>query len=155
MSSIQANASVIAQIEAVFEDIANSLLRQDEISIPLRYKPRRSAADSQPKDGTTPKLTYISFPGKTPEEARRFTILARILELVHEALISDTIVSKRFRETFVFGYGTRILDAYIFVETFTTKTLNCSSRKPLSINISTYWHTLLDCSELPLTSSVT
>lgn len=95
-SRASARSSAIAQIEAVFEDIATSLNDHEPISIPLKRKPKSPAATSQLEDGNAHKLTYlISFPGKTPEEARRFTVLIRILELVHEALISNTIQSKR------------------------------------------------------------
>jgi len=65
-----ASQEVIAKIEKVFEDIADSLLRKEEISIPLRYK---KPASSQPDAESSSVLTNVSFPARTPQEARRFS----------------------------------------------------------------------------------
>ena len=81
-----ANAEVIAKIEAVFENIADSLLSEEnpcvpvrDIFIPLRYKKRAILN----RDGDTPSLcdaepsddfTNVSFPARgRPREARRFS----------------------------------------------------------------------------------
>lgn len=118
-----ANAKVIAKIEAIFENIADSLLKEEnpyvplhDIFIPLRYKKHI------PSDGNTASLfdtepsndfTNVSFPARgRPKEAWRFSttlhlrqvtmaliatlaVLIRILDLMHEALCDNVIVSKR------------------------------------------------------------
>jgi len=40
-------------------------------------------------------MREIRFPGKTASETWRFTVLLRILELCHEALITGMIMTKR------------------------------------------------------------
>ncbi len=78
-----ANAEVIEKIEDIFENIADSLLREEnpcvplnDIFIPLRYKKHRSPnadapslLDDEPEDA----FTNVSFPAKgRPKEAWRF-----------------------------------------------------------------------------------
>ncbi len=65
-----ANQEVVAKVERVFEDIADSLLRKEEISIPLRYK---KPASSQHDAELSIAVTKVSFPARTPQEARRFS----------------------------------------------------------------------------------
>ena len=67
-----ASLEVIAMIEAIFENITNSLLREDELTIPLRYKKSQSTVLDELEAELSCKLTYISFPAKTPQEAWRF-----------------------------------------------------------------------------------
>lgn len=86
MASYQrhANAEVIAKIEAIFENIADSLLNEEnpyvpvnDIFIPLRNKKHTlsdgnapSLFDAEPSDG----FTNVSFPAKgRPKEAWRFS----------------------------------------------------------------------------------
>ena len=118
-----ANAEAIAKIEAVFENIADSLSNEEnpcvpskDIFIPLRYKKHATS------DGDTPSLSNadfagdfrtVSFPARgRPKEAWRFStthlrglginvadaspaVLIRILDLMHEALCDNVIISKR------------------------------------------------------------
>ena len=73
-ASHQRTADVTAKIEAVFEGVAESLLRQDSISIPLRYKRKISTMPTSVLTGPPEiRLTHVSWPAKTPEEARRFS----------------------------------------------------------------------------------
>ena len=75
-ASCQRAAEVIAKLESIFEDIADKLLREDSISIPLRYKKRSFGLTSQASnEPSSIRLTHVSWPAKTPEEARRFSIL--------------------------------------------------------------------------------
>lgn len=117
------NAQVIAKIEAVFENIADSLLDEEnpsvpvnDIFIPLRYKKHASnndttssLLDTVPSDD----ITNVFFPAKgRPKKAWRFStsyhdsdqamaligitaVIVRILDLIHEALCDNVIVSKR------------------------------------------------------------
>ena len=68
-----ASLEVIGKIEAIFEDITDSLLREDELTIPLRYKRPQSTALDELEAELSCKLTNISFPAKDPQEAWRFS----------------------------------------------------------------------------------
>ncbi|KAH7042688.1 Spo11/DNA topoisomerase VI subunit A [Macrophomina phaseolina] len=80
---------LISSIESVFESMLDVLLAKEEsLTILVKSRPR----------ALTPVNTsgrLMRFPGKTAEEAWRFTVLIRILEIVHEALITDRVISKR------------------------------------------------------------
>ena len=79
-----ANVEVIAKIEAIFENIADSLINEEnlyvplkDIFIPLRYKKQATSNgdapnrfDAQPSDD----FTNVSFPARgRPKEAWRFS----------------------------------------------------------------------------------
>lgn len=70
-----ANAIVIDRVERVFENIIDSLLREDEISIPLKCKKSTSTISAQGDCKISARLMYISFPAKTSQEAWRFGIV--------------------------------------------------------------------------------
>ena len=61
------------KIEKVFENIADSLLHEDELTIPLRYKKHQSEFLNEPDAGLSSELTNVLFPAKTPQEAWRFS----------------------------------------------------------------------------------
>ena len=69
----QATLAVIAKIEDIFENITNSLLCEDEVTIPLRYKKSQSTTSDELEAELFSKLTIVSFPAKTPQEAWRFS----------------------------------------------------------------------------------
>ena len=119
-----ANAEVIAKIEAVFENIADSLSNEEnpcvpskDIFIPLRYKKRATSDGATPSHSNAESADHfknVSFPARgRPKEARRFSttglrgfgfngadaspaVLIRILDLMHEALSDNVIISKRY-----------------------------------------------------------
>ncbi|KAI9825724.1 MAG: hypothetical protein M1826_006908 [Phylliscum demangeonii] len=74
-------------VDALLED-------RDKLSINLC---RRRFMNSQPSnlERSITRTRKISFPGKTPREAWAFTVLVRILELVHEASIKNVVITKR------------------------------------------------------------
>ncbi|KAL8814815.1 MAG: hypothetical protein Q9223_005996 [Gallowayella weberi] len=86
-----ADPETIRKVKDVVHQIIHSLQQQDEnISIALKTRKQSGtspAADAQYK---------LSFPGKTPISAWRFTVVLRILELIHEALVNNVVVSKRY-----------------------------------------------------------
>lgn len=118
-----ANAEVIAKIEAVFENITDSLLKEQNPYVPLNdiFVPLRNKRHTAPNADTSSLLDVepsddfinVSFPARgRPKEAWRFStihpvhhfamvliaspaVLVRILDLVHEALCDNVIVSKR------------------------------------------------------------
>lgn len=112
-----ADPSTIGKVESIVSQINQSLLDQDDcISIPLRMKRRANIASPQPSARSLNENYQLSFPGNTPEEAWRFStaaltevvcrrtssmltcspaVVLRILELIHEALVANLIISKR------------------------------------------------------------
>ncbi|KAL1799060.1 hypothetical protein ACET3X_003097 [Alternaria dauci] len=92
---------VIARVEAMLEMIVDALLDEHEaLTITLKSRAalsRRRMATSS--DGRAiipePKERDINFPGASAQEAWNFTVLLRILELVHSGLIADTVMTKR------------------------------------------------------------
>ncbi len=110
-----ANSQVITKIEKVFESITDGLLHNnDELSISVKIKQSYAASGSLDGNSVEPttETRKVNFPGRTANEAWRFSmaciigirnlltrstaVLFRILELIHEALISNVIVSKRY-----------------------------------------------------------
>ncbi|KAI9775434.1 MAG: hypothetical protein M1839_001129 [Geoglossum umbratile] len=92
---------VIARVESVFERIVDGILDDNKkltIAIRSRGRVTGQAFDQEARfiRPTVRNVTReISFPGSTPKEAWNFTVLVRILQLVHEALVSDTTTTKR------------------------------------------------------------
>lgn len=101
-----ANQNVITKLEVMFQSIVDALLqKQDEISISILAK----------RHSGPPRKIIVKFPGSNSQESWRFgmanrsdghvgemrwltkpiAVLFRILGLVHEALTSNSIVSKR------------------------------------------------------------
>ncbi|KAF5131075.1 Meiotic recombination protein rec12 [Metarhizium anisopliae] len=100
--------AAISRIESIFESVINNLLHNEPMSIALGS--RRSLRRRQ----SHVALRQIQFPGRSAQEAQRFGIqtlrnkmwlahdsssLARvllILQLSHDALVSGTVLTKRF-----------------------------------------------------------
>ncbi|KAF1822629.1 DNA topoisomerase IV, alpha subunit [Dissoconium aciculare CBS 342.82] len=107
----------------MFEQIVDDLLNErSEISITLRTRPRSQATvlarDLQQITTTTVAAhatKKLSFPGKTADEAWRFSVVLRILQIMHEALRNDVVLSKRdvyYRDPALFG-NQNIVDRYV------------------------------------------
>lgn len=105
--------SVIQRIESVFEEIADSLLSEkDRLSITLKTRPKESTHPLVTSNRVV-KERRICFPGKTAEEAWRFStcdsnsslgltdihaaVVTRILQLMHQGLRDNVTLSKRWR----------------------------------------------------------
>jgi meiotic recombination protein SPO11 len=109
--------SVVAKIENIFEAMADVLLNErGQLSVELVTRPRVSRQHHGTADSTSAQSVAVQrlcFPGKTEREAWRFgehdlaasacsytdwktAVVVRILELVHEALLSDVVLSKRY-----------------------------------------------------------
>ncbi|OJD32976.1 meiotic recombination protein spo11 [Diplodia corticola] len=100
---------VISDIESVFESMLDALLTGGD-SLALFLKSRTPA---QPAGLARGRL--IRFPGRTAGEAWRFTVLIRILEIIHEALVTDCVVSKReiyYRHPALFA-NQAVVDRYV------------------------------------------
>ncbi|KAF1848071.1 DNA topoisomerase IV, alpha subunit [Cucurbitaria berberidis CBS 394.84] len=91
---------VIARVEAMLERIVDGLLEESEsLTITLKSRASLSRRRTNVLDSNgpppEPKERDISFPGASAQEAWNFTVLLRILELVHGALLDDTVMTKR------------------------------------------------------------
>ncbi|KAF2728244.1 meiosis-specific topoisomerase Spo11 [Polyplosphaeria fusca] len=90
---------VIARIEEMLENIVDGLLGEKKsISITLKSRSgltRRTAGLPTGSSSLPPKVAEIGFPGATAQEAWKFTVLVRMLEIVHASLIDDVVVTKR------------------------------------------------------------
>ncbi|MCJ1473582.1 hypothetical protein MMC13_002233 [Lambiella insularis] len=75
---------VIAKIEEIFASIGKNLAQERVLSIPIKTRAQITAGVRQ-----------VSFPGATAEEAWRFTVILRILEMVHAALVDGVNTTKR------------------------------------------------------------
>lgn len=103
-------SDVIAQIEAIFETVADALLNERaDVTISLNaYSPNNSVRAS----GRTPRTSF-TFPGKTANEAWRFcwscangrsksstneepAVVIRLLELIHESVLDNVTLTKRY-----------------------------------------------------------
>ncbi|KAI5275893.1 DNA topoisomerase IV, alpha subunit [Aureobasidium subglaciale] len=84
--------SVMVRIEAFFETIADALLNERaNVTISL------TASLSNGLEATSvqgPKAIF-TFPGKTATEAWRFSVVVRILELIHESISDGVTLTKR------------------------------------------------------------
>lgn len=113
---------VIARIETILEAMVDVLLKEgDKLIIPLASRtstPAPSLDDSGEPDvmiTAVRQVKEITFPGKTAQEAWRFTVLIRILELVHDSLTADIVITKRdiyYRDPALFGKQT-VVDRYV------------------------------------------
>ncbi|KAI5200812.1 DNA topoisomerase IV, alpha subunit [Aureobasidium subglaciale] len=84
--------SVMVRIEAVFETIADALLNERaDVMISLTAN-LSNALEATSVQG--PKAIF-TFPGKTATEAWRFSVVVRILELIHESISDGVTLTKR------------------------------------------------------------
>ncbi|KAL2677149.1 hypothetical protein Neosp_010917 [[Neocosmospora] mangrovei] len=81
--------TVVARIENILSQIIDSVSACQELSI--TFTPRRPARSrGQPDE--------VRFPGRNQQEAVKFARILLILQLSHDALVSGTILTKRFVE---------------------------------------------------------
>ncbi|KAL9061384.1 MAG: hypothetical protein Q9206_000586 [Seirophora lacunosa] len=147
-----ADPAIILQIETIVGQMFDSLQKQEgSISISLRTKRAPNPSSSQTSARSSKDYYKISFPGRSPQEAKRFSraalveavcnrtssmlicspaIVLRILELIHEALVADIVISKRYGRneprTATISEAMVIMGA---TETSTTRIPNFSGRR--------------------------
>ena len=109
-------AEVISKIEAIITSVVEGLTNTKTITIPIKSRPQaRSDRPSGLQDQEAPlnKIPSACFPSKSSNGAWRFSACAaacdacfvllitysavgiRILELIHEALVNNTVTTKR------------------------------------------------------------
>ncbi|MCJ1354521.1 MAG: hypothetical protein MMC33_004510 [Icmadophila ericetorum] len=81
---------LISRIEEIFTTLVENLQRKEPLSISINTR-RQDPGTAAP----TVISRQLTFPGPSPEVALRFTRILRILEFVHEALVTGTIITKR------------------------------------------------------------
>ncbi|KAF2230216.1 DNA topoisomerase IV, alpha subunit [Viridothelium virens] len=91
---------VITKIESIFEGVVDALLDYEErmiLSMCSRKNLSRSGSrnDMHDPESKLDGSKEISFPGRTAQEAWRFTVVFRILEMVHDALVNNILITKR------------------------------------------------------------
>ncbi|KAK4565817.1 endodeoxyribonuclease [Recurvomyces mirabilis] len=114
------NGSPRQWIEAIFRQILNDLDDGEaEIGISLNLRSRQPLRSQAVLTGdssdTRVRSKRLSFPGKTEDVAWRFTIVMRILELIHSSLCTGITISKRdiyYRDPALFG-NQRHVDRYV------------------------------------------
>ncbi|KAL9028024.1 MAG: hypothetical protein Q9196_003545 [Gyalolechia fulgens] len=137
-----ADPETIQKVEAIIHQIVQSLQRRDE-NISIALKIRQSSDISSRSNGRSSNSHYqLSFPGNTPQEAWRFSteglteavcrrtssmltfspaVVLRILELIHEALVEDVVISKRniyYKDPELFNSQTTV-DRYVDILAYT------------------------------------
>ncbi|KAL8932440.1 MAG: hypothetical protein Q9216_006835 [Gyalolechia sp. 2 TL-2023] len=138
-----ADPETTRKVEAIILQIIQSLQRRED-SVSIVFKTRQ-ASETSPfrSNGRSSNGHYkLSFPGNTPQEAWRFStagltetvcrrtssmltcspaVVLRILELIHEALVEDVVVSKRniyYKDPELFKSQT-IVDRYVDILAYT------------------------------------
>lgn len=84
----------------MLENIVDGLLENSEkLTITLKSRAgisrRRPVIEDHARAIPAPRVRQISFPGSTAQEAWNFTVLLRIIQLIHGGLIDNTIMTKR------------------------------------------------------------
>ena len=143
--------SVVSKIEAIISDICDALLNLETLSIPLKTKAHRPQSSDRAHNDLGPSSHYnTTFPCPPPsssaassdyyvKEARRFTILLRLLSIIHSHLsqfhtfppaisassptspLPETTISKRsiyYQDPQLFG-SQAVVDRYIDIIAYT------------------------------------
>ncbi|KAL8950224.1 MAG: hypothetical protein Q9222_003731 [Ikaeria aurantiellina] len=139
-----ADPEVIRKVEELVDQIISSLHQHEgNISIALKTKKSSNVSPTSRSPVRSMNTQYkLSFPGNTPQEAWRFSraelkekvcsrtmsmlicspaVVLRILELIHEALVNDIIVSKRniyYQDVELFK-SQKVVDRYVEILSYT------------------------------------
>ncbi|UQC82028.1 type IIB DNA topoisomerase [Colletotrichum lupini] len=84
----------IVKLEDILISARESLLQSREISIPFRTRPSTNQSTSNHGPSRTTRLA-VRFPGRTAEEATKFTRIMRIMQLSLNALTEGRLITKR------------------------------------------------------------
>ncbi|KAG6181103.1 hypothetical protein E4U36_004308 [Claviceps purpurea] len=84
-----ASGTAISRIESLLETVIDSISSAEPMSIPMLS--RRNVQLRH--DRAVP--TQVSFPGRSVAEAQKFARIVFILQLAHDALVSNTTLTKR------------------------------------------------------------
>ncbi|KAI4163626.1 MAG: hypothetical protein LQ342_002660 [Letrouitia transgressa] len=145
ISEATTDPTVLSKIESLVQNILNDLeLGKPELCIPLGVKKRvsQSGFATQIENNTPASLNNVSFPGDLPHEAWRFStahvvekviqrtasmlirspaVVLRILELIHEALVAQVVISKRniyYKDPALFK-SQAVVDRYVDILAYT------------------------------------
>ncbi|KAG5939622.1 hypothetical protein E4U53_007761 [Claviceps sorghi] len=84
-----ASGTAISRIESLLESFIDSISSAERMSI--RILSRRNVQNR--REHAVP--TQICFPGRSVQEAQKFARIVLILQLAHDALVSNTVLTKR------------------------------------------------------------
>ncbi|KAL8711446.1 MAG: hypothetical protein Q9220_004104 [cf. Caloplaca sp. 1 TL-2023] len=139
-----ADPEVIEKVEEIVDQIIISLQQRDEnISIALKTKKSSNVSPSSRSSVQFTNTQYkLSFPGNTRQEAWRFSraelkekvcsriismlicspaVVLRVLELIHEALVNNMVISKRniyYQDVSLFK-SQKVVDRYVDILSYT------------------------------------
>lgn len=85
-----ASGTAISRIESLLETVIDSITSAEPMSIQVLS--RRSVQSR--REQALP--TRVHFPGRSLHEAQKFARIVLILQLAHDALVSDIVLTKRF-----------------------------------------------------------
>ncbi|KAK4211472.1 Spo11/DNA topoisomerase VI subunit A [Rhypophila decipiens] len=86
----------LKQVEGLLESIVDSLTNGVALVIPYRTRTPRNVQDISQRSGPTQtQCQALMFPSRSDQELKKFEALFRLLELIHEALLSGNILTKR------------------------------------------------------------
>ncbi|MCJ1485367.1 hypothetical protein MMC06_005541 [Schaereria dolodes] len=89
---------VLSKIEAIFVSFMDDLTeKRGSLSIPVKARSKKEEPGLPTQNSAIEPLEMrrVTFPGISTREAKRFARLLRILELIYEALVNDTVTTKR------------------------------------------------------------
>ncbi|KAG6006472.1 hypothetical protein E4U21_007016 [Claviceps maximensis] len=84
-----ASGTAISRIESLLESLIDSISSTERMSI--RILSRRNVQSR--REHAVP--TRVCFPGRSVQEAQKFARIVLILQLAHDALVSNTVLTKR------------------------------------------------------------
>ncbi|KAL7268962.1 endodeoxyribonuclease [Rhizina undulata] len=91
---------LITRIEGILTSVASALLVSSPLQFSLKIRSKSTATIFDKQSSTIRRISsnhagIFTFPGKNATEAWRFTVLLKILELIHEALVDGIVTTKR------------------------------------------------------------
>ncbi|TLD35479.1 DNA topoisomerase IV alpha subunit [Venturia nashicola] len=95
---MDSSSGVRDRVETIFEQQLDAISSDDEhlsVTVKTRAVSRPSTSVSDSVGDAAPRTRTFQFPGKHEKEAWRYTVVIRILELIHDALINDVVITKR------------------------------------------------------------
>ncbi|TDZ59888.1 Meiotic recombination protein rec12 [Colletotrichum trifolii] len=108
--------TAVAKIAEILSSCQESLINGEEMSIPYRTRPTRRAAASGNPARPRPAPSVVRFPGRSANEAARFTQVFKILQLSLSALLSGNPITKRniyYQCQDLFGNSQTVVDRLV------------------------------------------
>ncbi|KAM7204702.1 Spo11/DNA topoisomerase VI subunit A [Naviculisporaceae sp. PSN 640] len=93
----RSNDGALDQVEDILESTVDSITNGVPLVIPYRTRNTRNVQDTSQSNETAPQIQsqVLMLPARSLEELKKFEAMFRLIELVHEALLSGTLITKR------------------------------------------------------------